>query len=61
MEIELKQAYLYGIQMAAEYAHEIGKTDLSSMSEEEILTFAECLCKNYHNKIIELENIRDFC
>lgn len=49
-----KEAYLYGAEMAAEYSAEIGKTDLAVMSPEEILTLAECMCKNYHLKIIEL-------
>lgn len=61
MEEEEKQAYLYGAKMAAEYSKEIGKTDLSLMSYEEILTLSECFCKNYHSKIIELENISNFC
>ena len=50
-----KEAYMYGVQMGAEYSKEVGKTDLSTMSVEEILTFAECVCKGYHMKLIELE------
>lgn len=56
MEEEEKAAYLYGAQMAAEYSTEIGKTDLATMTPEEILTLSECFCKNYHSKIIELQN-----
>ena len=56
-----KQAYLYGAEMAAEYSKEIGKSDLATMSADEILTLSECFCKNYNNKIIELENKRNFC
>lgn len=52
-EIEA-EAYRYGLEMAAEYAHEIGQTDLSLMSAVEIFTLAECMCKSYHMKLIEL-------
>lgn len=54
MEDDQKEAYSYGINNAVEYTNEIGKTDLALMTAEEILTFAECMCKNYHTKIIEL-------
>ena len=53
MELE-QQAHLYGAQMGAEYLREIGKTDLALLTPSEALTFAECMCKNYHNKINEL-------
>ena len=61
MTEEQRKAYLYGAQMAAEYSKEIGKTDLATMTPDEILILSECMCKNYHNKIIELENISNFC
>lgn len=53
MEEEDKEAYLYGAKMAAEYTQEIGKTDLKNFTPDEILTFAECMCKNYHLKKVE--------
>ena len=56
MESNEKDAYIYGGQMAAEYAKSIGKSDLASFTGEEWLTFCECMCKNYHNKYIELSN-----
>lgn len=60
MEDIEKEAYQYGAQMGAEYLREIGKTDLASMTPEEVLTFSECMCKNYHNKYIELEACTHF-
>jgi len=56
-----EQAYMYGAQMGAEYLKEIGKFDLGILSAGEALIFAECMCKNYHNKIIELQNKENFC
>jgi len=49
-----QEAYLYGGLNAAEYAKSIGKHDLAEFTGPEWLTFCECLCKNYHNKYIEL-------
>ncbi len=43
-----KRAYLYGGQMAYEYAKEIGKHDLTTFTGDEWLTFCECMCHNYH-------------
>lgn len=48
MEKREKEAYMHGAKMAAEYLKEIGKTDLKTMTGDEALTFAECMCKNYH-------------
>lgn len=61
MEEEEKGAYLYGAEMGAEYLHSIGKTDLASLTPEEVLTFSECMCKNYHSKYNELSNKLNFC
>ena len=58
---EQKDAYLHGGLNAHEYAMEIGKTDLTLFTPQEWLTFCECMCRNYHHKIIELENISNFC
>jgi len=54
MEENQRQAYLYGAEMASEYLNEIGQKDLSLLTLEQILTFSECMCKNYHLKFIEL-------
>ena len=51
-----QQAYKYGAKMGAEYLKSIGKTDLSELTVAEVLTFSECMCKNYHDKKIELDN-----
>lgn len=48
MENYERDAYMHGAKMAAEYLREIGKTDLAQMTPQEALTFAECMCKNYH-------------
>lgn len=53
MEPEEKIAYLYGVNMAAEYLKSIGKTNLIELDQNEILSFAECMCKNYHLKLVE--------
>lgn len=53
MEKNEKTAYLYGGQNAAEYMKSIGKIDLSQLTGEEWLTFCECMCKNYHLKIVD--------
>ena len=54
MENDEKQAYLYGAQMAGEYIKEVGVSDLAKLNSEQVLTFSECMCKNYHSKLIEL-------
>lgn len=54
MENEEKLAYLHGIECAVEYTDEIKKTNLADMTPEEVLTFAECMCKNYHQKIMQI-------
>lgn len=56
MEENERQAYIYGGQMAAEYAKSIGKHDLATFTGEEWLTFCECMCKNYSQKIAELDD-----
>lgn len=56
MEEDLKQAYLYGAQMGAEYMRSIEETDLSVLTPDQALTFSECVCKNYHNKLIEINS-----
>ena len=61
MEDEQKEAYLYGAEMAGEYLREIGKSDLAALSPAQVLTFSECMCKNYHMKFIELTNKSNFC
>lgn len=53
VEEEEKIAYMYGASMGAEYLKSIGKTDLAQLSGDEALTFAECVCKNYHLKLVE--------
>ena len=57
MTDEEKASYMYGATMGAEYLQEIKNTDLATLTPDQVLTFAECVCKNYHNKIIELELI----
>lgn len=54
MEAEERAAYIYGGTHAAEYLKEIRKTDLSTLTGEEFVTFCECMCKNYHLKYVEL-------
>lgn len=54
MENIKHEAYMYGAQMGAEYLKEIGKTDLAKLTGDEVLTFSECMCKNYHLKYVEL-------
>lgn len=56
MTEEEKQAYLYGAQQGAEYMHSIGKTDLATLTPDQVLTFSECICRNYHLKYAELTN-----
>jgi len=56
MEEHQEQSYMYGAQMGGEYLKEIGKTDLAKLTPAEVLTFSECMCKNYHNKYIELNS-----
>lgn len=51
-----RAAYIYGGNMAAEYAKSIGKHDLATLTGDEWLTFCECMCKNYHSKFLELTN-----
>ena len=53
MEEDQKQAYLYGGMNAHEYAQSIGKHDLATFTADEWLTFCECMCKNYHAKLVE--------
>lgn len=53
MTEEEKVAYMYGASMGAEYLRSIEKADLSKLSGDEALTFAECVCKNYHLKLVE--------
>lgn len=55
-----KEAYMYGAQMGSEYLKEIGKTDLALMNGQEVLTFSECMCKNYAEKLAELEDTIPF-
>jgi len=45
------EAVEYGGAMGAEYLESIGIFDLTKLSKEQWLTFCECVCKNYHNKI----------
>ncbi len=59
-EIENK-AYLHGGLNAFEYAKEIGKHDLATFTAEEWGIFCHCMCKNYHMKLVELENKMHFC
>jgi hypothetical protein len=54
MEDEEKRAYLFGGQNGGEYLDSIRKTNLAELSEDEWLTFLECICKNYHSKYVEL-------
>ena len=51
-----RNAYLYGGQNGAEYLKSIGKDDLKDLTGDEWLTFCECICKNYHVKLIEFTN-----
>tara|TARA_R110000851_G_scaffold111570_2_gene235092 strand:+ start:273 stop:446 length:174 start_codon:yes stop_codon:yes gene_type:complete len=54
MEENERTAYLYGAEMGGEYLKEIGKSDLATLTPQEVLTFSECMCKNFWNKITEL-------
>jgi len=56
MEDHEKEAYLEGGIEACAYAKSIGKSDLATLTGEEWLTFCQCMCKNYHRKIIQLGN-----
>ena len=55
MDNNEREAYAYGGLMGAEYLKEIKKTDLSILSAEEWEIFCECMCKNYHNKLIDIK------
>lgn len=56
MEDEQREAYMFGARMGAEYLNEIGKTDLAVLTPNEVLTFSECMCKNYHSKLVDIQN-----
>ena len=54
MEEHEKRSYLFGGQMGGQYLDSIGKSNLAELSQDEWLEFLHVVCKNYHNKHIEL-------
>lgn len=56
MEEAEREAYLYGGKNGGEYLEEINKYNIYELSSDEWLTFLECICKNYHLKLLESQS-----
>ncbi len=56
MEDIERVAYLYGGKNGGEYLEEIQKFNLAELTKEEWLSFLECICKNYHLKLLESQS-----
>lgn len=47
-------AMMFGAQMGGEYLDSIGKTDLGALSEDEYMTFIECVITGFTDKLAEM-------
>ncbi len=56
MEDIERLSYFHGGKNGGEYLESIKKFNLAELTEEEWLSFLECICKNYHLKLLEYQS-----